>query len=141
MLHISVLMIKLYILLGGNLGDKLKFLSEARARLSQHVGTITNQSVVYETEPWGFESDDIFWNQVIELSTPLSPEEVLVQTQHIEHELDESGKQINTIHGSLILTFYSTETKSSRPKIWLFHIHEFRNGNLHSFHCAKSCRN
>ncbi len=80
-------MIKLYILLGGNLGDKLKVFSEARARLSLHVGAITNQSVLYETEPWGFESDDIFWNQVIELSTPLSPDEVLLQTQQIENEL------------------------------------------------------
>jgi 2-amino-4-hydroxy-6-hydroxymethyldihydropteridine diphosphokinase len=80
-------MIKLYILLGGNLGDKQKVFSEARAKLGQQVGTITNQSVLYETEPWGFESNDIFWNQVIEISTALSPEEVLLQTQQIEHEL------------------------------------------------------
>lgn len=87
LLHISVLMIKLYILLGGNLGDKQKVFSEARAKLSQHVGTITNQSVLYETEPWGFESADIFWNQVLETSTALSAEEVLKQTQQIEREL------------------------------------------------------
>jgi len=80
-------MIKLYILLGGNLGDKQKVFSEARERLSLQVGTITNQSAIYETEPWGFESDDIFWNQVHEISTSLSPEEVLLQTQQIEHEL------------------------------------------------------
>ena len=80
-------MIKLYILLGGNLGNKQVIFSEARARLSQQVGTITNQSVLYETEPWGFESDDIFWNQVLEISTELSPEKVLKQTQQIEHEM------------------------------------------------------
>ena len=80
-------MIKLYILLGGNLGDKQKVFSEVRARLNQQVGTITNQSVLYETEPWGFESDDIFWNQVLEISTELSPEKVLKQTQQIEHEM------------------------------------------------------
>jgi len=38
-------------------------------------------------EPWGFESNDLFWNQVLEISTNLSPEEVLVQTQQIELEL------------------------------------------------------
>jgi 2-amino-4-hydroxy-6-hydroxymethyldihydropteridine diphosphokinase len=80
-------MIKLYILLGGNLGNKQRVFSEAWARLNQQVGTITNQSAIYETEPWGFESDDIFWNQVLEISTALSPEEVLQQTQQIEHEL------------------------------------------------------
>jgi len=80
-------MIKLYILLGGNLGDKQQVFSEARARLNQQVGTITSQSAIYETEPWGFDSDDIFWNQVLEISTAFSPEEVLQQTQQIEHEL------------------------------------------------------
>jgi 2-amino-4-hydroxy-6-hydroxymethyldihydropteridine diphosphokinase len=80
-------MIKLYILLGGNLGDKQKVFSEARVRLNQQVGSITNQSAIYETEPWGFESDDIFWNQVLEISTSFSPEEVLQQTQQIEREL------------------------------------------------------
>jgi len=80
-------MIKLYILLGGNLGDKQQVFSEARARLNQQVGTITNQSAIYETEPWGFESEDIFWNQVLEISTALSREEVLQQTQQIEHEM------------------------------------------------------
>jgi 2-amino-4-hydroxy-6-hydroxymethyldihydropteridine diphosphokinase len=80
-------MIKLYILLGGNLGDKQKVFSDARARLNQQVGTITNQSAIYETEPWGFESDDIFWNQVLEILTSFSPEEVLQQTQQIERAL------------------------------------------------------
>jgi len=80
-------MIKLYILLGGNLGDKQQVFSEARERLNQQVGTITNQSAIYETEPWGFESDDIFWNQILEISTAFSPEIVLQQTQQIEREL------------------------------------------------------
>jgi len=80
-------MIRLYVLLGGNLGDKQKVFTETRARLSKVVGNITAQSAVYETEPWGFESSDLFWNQVLEISTSLSPEEVLWQTQQTELEL------------------------------------------------------
>jgi 2-amino-4-hydroxy-6-hydroxymethyldihydropteridine diphosphokinase len=80
-------MIRLYILLGGNLGDKQKVFSEARALLNEQVGKITTQSAVYETEPWGFESADYFWNQVIEIATALSVEEVLLQTQQIELQL------------------------------------------------------
>ncbi|MDP2337972.1 MAG: 2-amino-4-hydroxy-6-hydroxymethyldihydropteridine diphosphokinase [Bacteroidota bacterium] len=80
-------MIKLYLLLGGNLGDKQKIFSDARARLNEKVGKITALSAVYETEPWGFQSEDVFWNQVMEISTNLSPEEVLRQTQQIELEL------------------------------------------------------
>ncbi len=80
-------MTKLYLLLGGNLGDKKKIFSEARINLHNLVGEITAQSAVYETEPWGFESTDLFWNQVLEIVTKLSPEEVLLKTQQTELEL------------------------------------------------------
>ncbi|HEX7585156.1 MAG TPA: 2-amino-4-hydroxy-6-hydroxymethyldihydropteridine diphosphokinase [Prolixibacteraceae bacterium] len=86
-------MIKLYILLGGNLGDKQKVLSEARIRLNKLLGKITAQSSVYETEPWGFESADLFWNQVLEISTSLSPKEVLRQTQQIELQMGRIRKE------------------------------------------------
>lgn len=86
-------MIKLYILLGGNLGDKQKVLSEARIRLNKLLGKITAQSTVYETEPWGFESADLFWNQVLEISTSLSPKEVLRQTQQIELQMGRIRKE------------------------------------------------
>jgi len=80
-------MTRLYILLGGNLGDKQKVFSDARASLLEQVGKITALSAIYETEPWGFESADYFWNQVLEISTALSPAEVLHQTQQIELQL------------------------------------------------------
>ena len=84
----------LYILLGGNLGDKQMIFSEAKKMMRQQVGTITNQSAIYETEPWGFESTDVFWNQAIEISTELSPEEVLLQSQQIEQILGRIRKAI-----------------------------------------------
>ncbi|OFX62538.1 MAG: 2-amino-4-hydroxy-6-hydroxymethyldihydropteridine diphosphokinase [Bacteroidetes bacterium GWB2_41_8] len=80
-------MTKIYILLGGNLGNKEKIFSEARINLNNLIGKITTQSAVYETEPWGFESADLFWNQVLEIATSLSPEEVLRETQKTELEL------------------------------------------------------
>ncbi|HZL10464.1 MAG TPA: 2-amino-4-hydroxy-6-hydroxymethyldihydropteridine diphosphokinase [Prolixibacteraceae bacterium] len=83
----------LYILLGGNLGDKQKIFSDARDRLNELLGKITAQSAIYETEPWGFESEDLFWNQVIEIATELSPEEVLHFTQQTELELGRIRKQ------------------------------------------------
>jgi len=87
-------MIRLYVLLGGNLGDKRKVFSEASAMLLEQVGKITAQSAIYETEPWGFESADYFWNQVLEFSTALSPEEVLHQTQQIEFLLGRTCKAV-----------------------------------------------
>lgn len=82
-----VKMVKLYLLLGGNLGDKEKIFSEARINLTNLVGEITAESSVYETEPWGFESADLFWNQVLEITTILSPEAVLQETQETEFQL------------------------------------------------------
>ena len=80
-------MAKLYLLLGGNLGDKETIFSEVKRLLKEKVGEITARSNIYETEPWGFESEDMFWNQAIEISTSLSPVEVLHETQQIEAEL------------------------------------------------------
>lgn len=86
-------MVKVYLLLGGNLGDKKLVFVNATKFLKENVGAILQQSHIYETEPWGFESSDLFWNQVLELVTDLSPEEVLRQTQHIELELGRVRKE------------------------------------------------
>ena len=86
-------MIKLYLLLGGNLGNKQQVFAEARTRLEEQVGIISAQSAIYETEPWGFESEDLFWNQALELKTTLCPEGVLKQTQLIELELGRIRKE------------------------------------------------
>lgn len=80
-------MIKLYLLLGGNLGDKSQVFKETTKLINEKVGKITRQSHIYETEPWGFESSDLFWNQVLELAVLISPQEVLNSTQKIEHLL------------------------------------------------------
>jgi 2-amino-4-hydroxy-6-hydroxymethyldihydropteridine diphosphokinase len=86
-------MIKLYLLLGGNLGNKQQVFADARTRLEKQVGFISAQSAIYETEPWGFESEDLFWNQALKLKTDLSPEDVLAQTQLIEKELGRIRKE------------------------------------------------
>jgi len=85
-------MVKVYLLLGGNMGDKRQIFNEATKLLNERVGPITGQSHIYETEPWGFESDDLFWNQVLELSVTISAPEVLKQNQQIEQELGRTRK-------------------------------------------------
>ena len=85
-------MIELYLLLGGNLGDKKQVFEETTRLLGEQVGKITRQSHIYETEPWGFESSDLFWNQALELSVSISAEEVLDKTQQIEQQLGRTRK-------------------------------------------------
>jgi len=80
-------MAKLFLLLGGNLGNKERIFSTARKRLGEELGALIQTSSVFETEPWGFDSDDMFWNQVLVIETSLTPEQVLECTKDIETEL------------------------------------------------------
>ena len=66
-----------YLILGSNLGDRMKNLQIATELISENVGKIINKSSVYETEPWGFNHRLNFLNQVLKVITALNPEEVL----------------------------------------------------------------
>lgn len=86
-------MAKLFLLLGGNLGNKKVIFESVLSSLAEKVGMIENCSSVYETEPWGFQSDDLFWNQVIIMETNLSPEDALASTKQIEQILGRVRKE------------------------------------------------
>jgi 2-amino-4-hydroxy-6-hydroxymethyldihydropteridine diphosphokinase len=79
-------MAEVFILLGGNVGDKAKIFEETRKLIGERIGLITKLSSVYITEPWGFESE-LFWNQAIIAESILNPPEILHQTQLIETEM------------------------------------------------------
>ena len=67
----------IYLILGSNLGDRMKNLQRATELISKDVGKIINKSSVYETEPWGFNHRLNFLNQVLKIITSLKPEEIL----------------------------------------------------------------
>jgi 2-amino-4-hydroxy-6-hydroxymethyldihydropteridine diphosphokinase len=118
----QVTMIKLYILLGGNLGDKQQIFSVASEKLDQQIGPISNQSAIYETEPWGFVSDQMFWNQAIELETDLPAEEVLGRIHEIESELGRVRKG-SRYHSRIIdidVLFYGNQI-ISQPDLTIPH--------------------
>jgi 2-amino-4-hydroxy-6-hydroxymethyldihydropteridine diphosphokinase len=75
---------KVYLGLGSNLGKRESNLAEAYALIDNRVGLIVKSSSVYETEPWGFNSDDRFLNTVIETETELSPSGMLETILKIE---------------------------------------------------------
>ncbi|MBB6610818.1 2-amino-4-hydroxy-6-hydroxymethyldihydropteridine diphosphokinase [Pontibacter sp. Tf4] len=78
---------KLYLLLGGNLGNRTLYLQQARETIAQRVGTIVQTSAIYETAAWGKTDQPSFLNQVLEVETNLSAEEVLQTINQIEHDL------------------------------------------------------
>lgn len=77
---------KAWLLLGSNLGDRMAHLKAASAEITAHAGVISRQSHVYETEAWGDRDQPDYFNQVLEISTPLSPQELLHCIQRIEEK-------------------------------------------------------
>ena len=87
--------------LGSNLADRRSFIERAGRELSQRVGNIVRASSVRESESWGFSSYP-FLNQVVEVQTALSPEEVLQVTQQVEQELGRTEKSGRDAQGNPI---------------------------------------
>lgn len=81
-----------YLSLGTNLGDKRKNIAEAIKNIGELVGDVVRQSALYETEPWGFRSDNRFVNAAVCVDTQLSPRRLLEVTQHIEREMGRTLK-------------------------------------------------
>ena len=76
-----------FLLLGSNLGDRISNLEIARERIVVAIGQIIKCSSVYSTAPWGIANQPDFYNQVIQLSTALNPNEVLKSALAIEEEM------------------------------------------------------
>jgi len=73
-----------YLILGSNLGDRIKNLQKATDHVSRDIGEINDRSSIYETEPWGFNHESNFINQILRINTSLKPEEVLGVIVRIE---------------------------------------------------------
>ena len=84
-----------YLSLGTNLGNKEENLRTAMTLIEEQVGTITSQSALYASAPWGFDSENTFLNNAISVETSLTPEELLSTTQRIEHTLGRTHKSVD----------------------------------------------
>lgn len=76
-----------FLIVGGNLGNKEKNLSTVRELIEQQVGVIKKLSSVYETEPWGVDEQPVYYNQVIELLTEMSAERMMQRLLSIEKKM------------------------------------------------------
>ena len=91
-----------YLGLGTNIGNKRRNMITAAALLAERVGDILALSGFYETEPWGFESENFFLNAAVKLKTSFSPLELLRITQRIEKELGRAEKSSGVYHDRII---------------------------------------
>ncbi len=78
---------KVYLCLGGNIGDTRYYLQNAVAMIGRRIGRVVSQSAVYQSEPWGFNAEQMFLNQVVVAETELEPHAVLELCLQIEAEL------------------------------------------------------
>ena len=103
-----------YLSLGSNLGDRVGYIQQAVSLLSANPNiNIVATSSFYETEPWQMHSENWFVNAVIQISTTLTPEELLKECKNVESLLgrkkedDEKGYADRTIDIDII--FYANQ--------------------------------
>ena len=101
--------------LGSSLGEKDKILSSAIKDINKIIGKVTSISKTYETEPWGFEDENIFHNLAIKISTKQQPETILKNIHQIEKKHHrthtKTGYEARTLDIDII--FYENEIIST----------------------------
>jgi 2-amino-4-hydroxy-6-hydroxymethyldihydropteridine diphosphokinase len=94
---------KVFILFGSNQGDKLQFFRKAELLIQDRIGSIVMKSSLYQTAPWGFESDEEFLNQVVVVETSRDADSVMTDLLEFEKQLgrrrssDQTGYQSRVI--------------------------------------------
>ncbi|MGF7233266.1 2-amino-4-hydroxy-6-hydroxymethyldihydropteridine diphosphokinase [Arachidicoccus sp.] len=68
---------KVYLLIGGNMGDMAASLAIAKKEITKRVGRINLSSSIYKTAAWGLENQPDFLNQVLAVDSDLQAQEIL----------------------------------------------------------------
>jgi 2-amino-4-hydroxy-6-hydroxymethyldihydropteridine diphosphokinase len=78
---------KIFLITGGNIGDRKKNLETAAGLIEKEIGSIINSSNIYETEAWGITEQAAFYNQIHIVKTEFSAKEVLDKILNIEEKM------------------------------------------------------
>ncbi len=81
-----------YLLSGGNTGNRMKYLKSAVEMMNDKIGKVIKMSSVYETEPFGFSDKKQFFNLCTLVETKLLPYQVLKVILEIETSLGRKRK-------------------------------------------------
>ncbi|MEJ0055905.1 MAG: 2-amino-4-hydroxy-6-hydroxymethyldihydropteridine diphosphokinase [Bacteroidota bacterium] len=77
-------MVRAFLLLGSNQGDRMAYLEKACHEIGAKAGRLITMSSVYQTAAWGVEDQPAFLNQVMVIETGLSPAQLLTTVLGIE---------------------------------------------------------
>jgi 2-amino-4-hydroxy-6-hydroxymethyldihydropteridine diphosphokinase len=78
---------KAYLLTGGNEGDKLGCLAQAKNDIEKEAGKILTQSALYETAAWGKTDQPSFLNQVLYIETLLDASALMIKLLQVEEKM------------------------------------------------------
>jgi len=78
---------KVFLLIGGNMGDRLQNLHQAIALVAAACGPVLQQSAVYETAAWGKTDQAAFLNQALLLTTSLTPQQLITTLLSVEEQM------------------------------------------------------
>jgi 2-amino-4-hydroxy-6-hydroxymethyldihydropteridine diphosphokinase len=76
-----------YLLTGGNIGQRHQELSKAASKLAEVCGAVIDRSSIFETEPWGKQDQAAFLNQALLIETKYPPKEILTRILQIEQSM------------------------------------------------------
>ena len=79
---------KVYLLIGGNMGDRMANLDNALNLMESNLGKITLLSSRYETAAWGFTEQPHFLNQAVLLQTHFLANDLMLAILNIEKRYD-----------------------------------------------------
>jgi 2-amino-4-hydroxy-6-hydroxymethyldihydropteridine diphosphokinase len=101
-------MAKVYLSTGSNQGNRLNSLVQAAKLIDSLIGKIIKFSPVVESEPWGFEAETTFYNQVLMVETLQTPQQVLNRILEIEIKLGRKriGKEYSSRIIDIDILFY-----------------------------------
>jgi len=107
------------LLLGSNLGDQKINLITALSHIEREIGEVEKKSEVIKSVAEDFESENIFYNQTLTLSTVFSPMSILDKVKEIELAMGRvynAGNQRfqDRVIDIDILTFNEVKFKSKR---------------------------
>ncbi len=77
----------IYLLTGGNLGNRLQNLQKAFTLIDEMAGNVIAKSAIYETTAWGVTNQPSFLNQVLLCTTQFTAEQLLQTILLIEKQM------------------------------------------------------
>jgi 2-amino-4-hydroxy-6-hydroxymethyldihydropteridine diphosphokinase len=92
-----------YLSLGSNTGDRQTHLRNALSHIPGKIGKILTLSGFYQTQPWGYVSQEPYLNMAIAVETALNPATLLSETQAIEKTVGRRDKTINGVYHDRII--------------------------------------